>query len=219
MNIPPYLNRRHFLHKLALSGALFTTGGAFAEQLTLTPSQTPGPFFPRDLPLDTDNDLLILNDSITPAVGQVAHLSGRVLDRKGNPLRNTVVEIWQVDGNGIYIHPGGGDRKKLDKNFQGYGRFLTGSKGEYYFRTLKPVPYPGRTPHIHVAVKVSGQKKFTTQCYIKGDPRNERDFIFKRIRDPKVKESISVDFKPIPGIKTGELAGKFDVVLGYTPPA
>lgn len=217
MKTLPSLNRRRFLNRFALSSAFFTTAGAFAEQLTLTPRQTPGPFFPSDLPLDTDNDLLILNDSFTPAVGQVIHLSGRVMDKKGNPLRNAVVELWQVDANGIYLHPRGGDRSKLDKNFQGYGRFLTGSTGEYYFRTIKPVPYPGRSPHIHFAVKTKGQAKFTTQCYLKGDPRNERDFIFRSIRDPKVKASVLVDFKPIPGTKTNEEAGRFDVVLGFSP--
>ncbi len=217
MNEKLHINRRRFFNRFALSSAFFTTAGAFAEQLTLTPRQTPGPFFPSKMPLDTDNDLLILNDNLTPAVGQVVHLTGRVMDKKGNPLRNTLVELWQVDANGIYLHPRGGDRKTLDKNFQGYGRFHTGSTGEYYFRTIKPVPYPGRTPHFHVAVKTKGREKFTTQCYVKGDPRNERDFIFKGLHDPKLKESVTVDFQPVPGVKTGEEAGRFDVVLGFTP--
>ncbi len=217
MKNTPFLDRRRFINRFALSSAFFTTAGAFAEQLTLTPAQTPGPFFPNKMPLDTDNDLLILNDNFTPAAGEVVHLSGRVMDKKGNPLRNSVVELWQVDANGIYLHPRGGDRNKMDKNFQGYGRFLTGSTGEYYFRTIKPVPYPGRTPHFHVAVKTKGREKFNTQCYIKGDPRNERDFIFKGLRDPKLKEAVSVDFKRIAGTKTGEEAGRFDVVLGVTP--
>ncbi|MFP6854184.1 MAG: protocatechuate 3,4-dioxygenase [Opitutales bacterium] len=212
-----FLDRRRFLNRFALSGAFFTTAGAFAEQLTLTPKQTPGPFFPSSLPLDTDNDLLILNDNFTPAEGQVTHLTGRVMDMKGNPLRNTVVELWQVDGHGVYMHPRGGDRNKLDKNFQGYGRFLTGSTGEYYFRTIKPVPYPGRAPHFHVAVKTKGRDKFTTQCYLKGDPRNERDFIFRALGSPKLKESVSVDFQKIPGTKTDEVSGRFDIVLGITP--
>ena len=217
MKMTSRFNRRHFINRAALSSAFFTTAGAFAEQLTLTPRQTPGPFFPSKLPLDTDNDLLVLNDNLTPAVGQVVHLSGRIMDKNGAPLRNTLVELWQVDSNGIYLHPQGGDRKTLDKNFQGYGRFHTGSTGEYYFRTIKPAPYPGRTPHFHVAVKTKGRDKFTTQCYVKGDPRNERDFIFKGLRDPKLKAAVSVDFKPVPGTKTGVEAGRFDVVLGYTP--
>ncbi len=210
--------RREFLRDATIAAGFFAIPGAFADQLTKTPRQTPGPFYPAQLPLDTDNDLLVLNDSLTPAVGKVTHLTGSVLDERGNPLGNTVVEIWQVDANGVYLHPRGGDRSKLDKNFQGYGRFLTSSKGEYYFRTIKPEAYPGRpAPHIHVAVKTKGRNKFTTQCYIKGDPRNGRDFIYKSIRDPKVRASVDVDFKPLPGSKAGELAANFDVVLGYTP--
>src|SRR6516165_6611299 len=136
---------------LVLGSAAFTVRGAFVEQLTRTPRLTEGPFYPPKLPLDTDNDLLVINDNITPAVGEITHLSGRVLSQSGEPLRNVAVEIWQCDGNGVYIAQD--DAEGRDSNFQGFGRFLTGSTGEYYFRTIKPVPYPGRTPHIHVKVK------------------------------------------------------------------
>ena len=156
-----------------MSAAFFSVPGAFAQQLVPTPAQTEGPFYPDHLPLDTDNDLIVINDAITPAVGEITILSGRILDASGQPVRNALVEIWQVDNNGVYIHSGSNDRKKHDTNFQGFGRFLTGSSGEYLFRTIKPVPYPGRTPHIHFAVKTKGREKFTTQCYIKGEPQNE----------------------------------------------
>src|SRR5689334_21335705 len=166
-------SRRRLLGSSALAAALWYTPGAFAEQLTLTPRQTEGPFYPDRLPLDTDNDLLIVNDGITPAVGEVTHLTGRVLDAKGEPLRNVVVEIWQCDANGAYVHSRSGNAGKRDGNFQGFGRFLTGRDGGYYFRTIKPVAYPGRTPHIHFAIKAKGHDKFTTQCYIKGEPQND----------------------------------------------
>src|SRR5215213_9391019 len=94
--------RRLFLG--AAGTALFTTRGLFAEELTRTPAQTEGPFYPNKLPLDTDNDLLIINDTITPAVGEVTHLTGRVLDASGNPIRNALVEIWQCDAKGVYLH-------------------------------------------------------------------------------------------------------------------
>src|SRR5690606_34690824 len=145
-------NRRRFLSTVAFGAAAFTTPGLFAEELMRTPPQTEGPFYPDKLPLDTDNDLLIINDQITPAVGEITHLSGRVLDAKGNPVRNAVVEIWQVDNNGVYLHSRDAARGGRDGNFQGFGRFLTGSTGEYYFRTIKPVPYTGRTPHIHFQI-------------------------------------------------------------------
>jgi protocatechuate 3,4-dioxygenase, beta subunit len=215
----PHVSRRQFFGGMALGAAAFTTPGLFAEELVRTPSQTEGPFYPDKLPLDTDNDLLILNDAITPAVGTVTHLTGRILDSKGSPLRNAVVEIWQCDNNGAYLHTGSGNAEKRDGNFQGFGRFLTDSHGEYYFRTIKPIPYPGRTPHIHFSVKVRGQQKFTTQCYVKGDPGNEKDGILKSIRDAKVRDAIIVDFAPIKESRIGELAAKFDIVLGITPPA
>lgn len=219
---PSYFSRRGFLNRFAIGTAALTasswlTPGAFAEELVRTPSQTEGPFYPDKLPLDTDNDLLIVNDSITPAVGEVTHLGGHILDAKGDPIRNALVEIWQVDHNAIYLHTHGGSREKRDSNFQGFGRFMTGSSGEYYFRTIKPVPYPGRTPHIHFAVKVKGQERFTTQCYVKGDPHNERDGVLRGIRDAKQRESVLVDFAPVKGSKIGELATKFDIVMGFTP--
>ena len=147
MNLPN-LPRRSFISTMPF----LVTPGLMAEALTLTPKQTEGPFYPDKMPLDTDNDLIIINNSLTPAVGTVAYLTGKVTDIKGNPIRNALVEIWQVDNNGIYIHSRGGKREKLDSNFQGYGKFLTDSKGNYSFRTLKPSPYSGRTPHIHMAV-------------------------------------------------------------------
>ena len=209
--------RRSFIKNSLSVSSLLCVPGLMAEALSLTPHQTEGPFYPDKMPLDTDNDLIILNDSLTPAVGTVAYLSGKVTDIKGNPLRNTLVEIWQVDHNGVYLHTRGGSRAKLDSNFQGYGRFLTDSKGNYFFRTLKPSPYSGRTPHVHIAVSAKGQKKFTTQCYIKGEPRNQKDFILKRVKDLKARESLIVPFKKVNGASTGEVAAKFDIVLGWTP--
>ena len=212
-----FLTRRSFLQNSLQLAPFFSTPGLFAERLSLTPHQTEGPFYPDHLPLDTDNDLLILNDSLTPAVGTVTYLSGAVLDLSGSPIQNALVEIWQVDSRGVYLHSRGGSREKRDSNFQGYGRFLTDSKGKYSFRTLKPSPYSGRTPHIHFAVSSKGKRLLTTQCYIKGEPRNKTDFILNKIKDPKVKESLLVPFTPVKGSKTGEVSAKFDIMLGITP--
>lgn len=215
-SVPPSgLGRRQFVAGLGM--ACIAIPGAFAEALTLTPSQTEGPFYPDKLPLDTDNDLLVLNDSLTPAVGEVTYLSGRILGPDGQPIRNALVEIWQCDSNGVYLHSGSDNADKRDKNFQGFGRFLTGSDGRYLFRTIKPVPYPGRTPHVHFALKTKGHEKWTTQCYIKGHPQNEKDGIWRGIRDEKQRESVTVDFAPLQGAKAGELAAAFDIVLGFTP--
>lgn len=209
-------HRRAFLrHALAGSAALFTAPGAFAERLAPTPGMTEGPFYPDKLPLDTDNDLLIITDAITPAVGEVTHLTGTVLDRNGQPARNTLVEIWQTDNNGIYLHSkSGNNRANLDSHFQGYGRFLTDAKGRYYFRTIKPRAYPGRTPHIHVAVSRNGKRVLTTQCFIKDDPGNKTDVLIRRLADPS---ALIIPFVPLAGSTTGELAAEFHMVLGHTP--
>ncbi len=212
-------NRRVFLSSVTLGAAAFTTRGLFADELVRTPKQTEGPFYPNKLPLDTDNDLLVINDGITPAVGEVTYLTGRILDAKGDPVRNALVEIWQVDNNGAYIHTKDPNGANHDKNFQGFGRFLTGSTGEYYFRTIKPVLYTGRTRHIHYKIKRGPKELLTTQCYVKGEPANARDGVYRGIRDLKARESVTIDFAPIRGSRIGELAAKFDVVLGFTPEA
>jgi protocatechuate 3,4-dioxygenase beta subunit len=212
-------SRRRFLWQLGAGMALFTVPGAFAEALLQTPSQTEGPFYPDHLPLDTDNDLIVINNSLTPSVGEITWLSGRILDSKGDPVRNATVEIWQCDAKGIYIHTADRDRAPRDANFQGFGRFITGSSGEYLFRTIKPVAYPGRTPHIHFAVKLKGREKFTTQCYIRGEPRNDRDGVLNGIRDKNTRESVIVPFSPLASSKAGELQAKFDIVMGFTPKA
>jgi protocatechuate 3,4-dioxygenase, beta subunit len=213
--------RRRFLGQLALSTAFFSVPGAFAEELTRkTLTRTAwveeGPFYPPQLPLDTDNDLVIVNDSVTPAVGQITHLSGRLLNANGGPVRGATIEIWEADSAGVYL----ADRSsqaRFDAHFQGFGRFLTGSTGDYYFRTIKPTAYSGRpAPHIHFKVKLKGQREWTTQLFMKGAPGNERDMLFSRLRGPGLRETVTAEFTPVKGSRIGELAARFDIVLGMT---
>lgn len=219
------INRRSFFKSstaAAAAAALFQVPGLYAEQLVTTPSQTEGPYFPDKFPLDTDNDLIVLNDSITPAVGEVTWLSGRVIDTSGAPVRNTTVEIWQCDAKGSYIHSQGGNPRnkgEKDAHFQGFGRFLTSSKGEYFFRTIKPVSYPGRTPHIHVIVRKGDKRLLTTQCYIKGHQMNDNDGVLRSIRDPKIKDLCMVDWKPLNDSPTPSWAAEFNIIVGATPEA
>lgn len=210
-------DRRYFLKAAAAAGLSFSVPGVFAEELYRTPRQTEGPFYPDQLPLDADNDLLIVNSGITPAVGTVVQLSGRILTPTGQPVRNAVVEIWQCDIHGAYLHKGTNNRDKRDKNFQGFGRFETGSNGEYRFRTIKPVPYDNRTPHIHFAIDRASTRWLTTQCYVKGEPLNEKDGIFRRITNQKDRDALVADFRAVPKSRVGELAARFDIVLGAQP--
>lgn len=222
------LSRRSFLGKslgatgLALGGVFYTVRGAFAEQVALarTPSMTEGPFYPDKLPLDTDNDLIIIKDSLTPAVGAITHLTGRVLSTSGEPIKDATVEIWQCDNNAVYLNTRDSLQKKdqQDKNFQGFGKFLTGNNGEYRFRTIKPVPYPGRPAgHIHFKVKKGDRTLLTSQIFIAGFPGNKNDGIFNDVGDVFERELVQADFKPVKDSRIGEYAARFDIVVGLTP--
>jgi len=215
----PDTNRRAFL--AAAGAAFFTTRGLFAEQLLLpSPPLTEGPFYPDRLPLDQDNDLILIKDSTTPAVGTIAHVTGRILSSTGEPVRDATIEIWQCDANAVYLHTrdSNGKKDQQDRNFQGFGRFTTASTGEYRFRTIKPVPYPGRpSPHIHVKVKKGDRDLLTTQIFIRNHDGNRTDGVFLGMRDLVDRELVLADFKPVPDSKIGEVHARFDVILGRTP--
>jgi len=215
---PPFFipfSRRRLLQSLALASAGFTAPGAFAEMLTLTPYMTEGPYYPDTLPLDQDNDLVQVNDHATDALGTVTLLSGHILDTKGAPLKNALVELWQADNNGTYIHTSGAGRNERDNGFQGYGKFETDSKGAWRFRTIKPGLYTGRTRHYHFGVTLPGQKRrFTTQLFFAGEPGNERDGVLRGVRDAAQRMSVIRDFTPVEGTK--ELKATWDIVIGST---
>jgi protocatechuate 3,4-dioxygenase beta subunit len=208
-------NRRRLLRSLALASAGFLTPGAFAELLTLTPRQTEGPFYPDKLPLDQDNDLIRVTGDLTPAVGTITNLTGRVLDRSGTPVKGALVELWQADDHGTYIHSRGAQKAERDPHFQGYGKFETASDGGWRFRTIKPGLYTGRTRHYHFGVTLPGQRLFTTQLYFAGEPANAGDGVLKGIRDEKQRASVIREFQPVAG--TPELAATWDIVMGQTP--
>jgi protocatechuate 3,4-dioxygenase beta subunit len=209
-------DRRHFLQALTMGGLFWHSKGAFAQALTLTPSLTLGPYYPDRMPLDLDNDLLLINNAITPAIGSVAWITGRVLSQSGSPVRGALVEIWQADNNGAYIHSASPIANR-DLNFQGYGKFLTGSDGKYLFRTVKPGLYPGRTRHIHYAITIPGQARFTSQLFVDGEPLNATDGLLNGVRDAAQRAAITPVWSPIASSAIGELAVKFDIVMGYTP--
>jgi len=212
--------RRAFLGSIG-AAAFVSTRGLFAQALQETAAVTEGPYYPDKMPLDTDNDLLVINDAITPAVGDVTWMTGRVLTSAGSPVRNAFVEIWQCDANENYRHSTYQTNGRLDANFQGYGRYLTDSTGHYIFRTIKPVTYYDlrlkvkRAPHIHVAISQNGKRILTTQLSIRNHPENPNDGVFRMLK-PEAMVTIVRDFTPLPGSPIGELAVNFDVVLNRT---
>ena len=149
-----------------------------------TPSQTLGPFYPRNAgerPRQTDADLLAFDGDRLLSRGVPLYLTGRILDRRGNPIAQAEVEIWQCDANAVYHHPAGGAESERDPHFQGYGRALSEADGRFHFRTIRPVPYPGRTPHIHVRIAPRSGGVLATQLYLPDEPGNPRDFLFRQL--------------------------------------
>ena len=179
-----------------------------------TPRQTPGPFYPVDWSGDVDADLVQVAGEAARAQGIVTRLRGRVLDARGAPVSGALVEIWQCDAFGRYRHPR--DRQDgRDPGFQGRGRAPAGPDGSYASPTIRPVPYPGRTPHIHVAVAVPGSgPPLVTQFYLAGEPLNERDGLFNSLGDPRQREAVLLRLESADRIEPGALLATRDVVLG-----
>jgi protocatechuate 3,4-dioxygenase, beta subunit len=180
--------------------------------LVVTPGQTEGPFYPVALPADMDNDLVRVAGQQAQAMGQVTHVLGRVLDKRGEPVRGAMLEIWQCDAHGIYNHPQQPGLQRRDVAFQGYGR-TEAPDGRYAFRTIRPVAYPGRTPHIHFKVHAPGAGRLTTQMYVAGEPLNATDGVLNRIRDPRARDSVIVRLEAADAIEPGALKGTLDIVL------
>lgn len=215
--IPPFhipQSRRQLLHSLLLTTGGIITSHVYAEALALTPRQTEGPYYPDHLPLDQDNDLTQIVGGKAPAGGVVTEFGGRLLNVDGQPLTGAVIELWQADNQGCYIHSRGAPQgKERDPQFQGFGKITTNDKGEYRFRTIKPGLYTGRTRHYHIAVMQNGKRMLTTQLYLAGEAQNERDGVLRNIRDEAQRLSVIREFKPDQDM----LVATWDIVIGLTP--
>ena len=196
---------------LALAGMFAAAPTVAATSLLTTPRQSAGPFYPLTLPLDDDNDLTRVSGRDGQAAGQISDLNGRIVDINGRPLKNLRIEIWQCDANGRYRHPRENGRAAIDENFQGHGHNYTDEQGRYRFRTIRPVPYPGRTPHIHVAVFPESESPFVTQLYVKGEAQNASDFLFKRVPAER-RHLVVADFQALDD-SSGLLRADFDIIL------
>lgn len=217
--ITPHLIGRRVLESAGLAMASLTllpVTDAVAQPTLLpaTPRQTTGPFYPLDWSGDVDADLVRLAGEAAQAQGTVTHLRGRVLNVRGEPVPGAVMEIWQCDAFGHYRHPR--DRQEgRDAGFQGRGRVAVDADGGFAFRTIRPVPYPGRTPHIHVTVAAPGRREpLVTQLYVAGEPLNERDGLFNALRDPRQRDAVLLRLEPADRIEPGALLAMRDIVLG-----
>jgi protocatechuate 3,4-dioxygenase, beta subunit len=176
---PLVSSRRRLVFAAAALGMPAVWRGAAAQvDPRPTPAQSEGPFYPVEIPADSDFDLLA-NGALRYTRGRPAWLEGRVTDTTGRPLAGAVVEIWQCDEDGHYHHPG--DRGRADPAFQGFGRVRVGADGGYRFRTLRPAPYSGRTPHIHLKLRLGSRDLLTTQVYVDGEPGNARDMLWRAL--------------------------------------
>lgn len=203
------IDRRQLLGAAAGAAVLGVSPSSVARLLP-TPAQGAGPFYPMTLPLDADADLVQVDGRTERAAGTVLHLGGRVLDVDGRPIGGARIEIWQCDAFGVYHHPR--DRRgEADPNFQGFGHTITGDEGGYRFRTLVPVPYPGRTPHIHFLVAAPGGRPLTTQMYVAGEPHNQRDGLYRRLG--AAAERVTVRLDPLES-ESDDRRALFDLVLG-----
>lgn len=203
------LRRRDLLG--AAVGLSFSAALGAAER-RVTPPQAMGPFYPIELPLDQDNDLTRVAGQSGRAFGPLLDVTGRVLDEAGVPVSGLRLEIWQVNGHGRYHHPHDDQDKPLDPNFQGFGHTLTAADGSYRFRTIKPVTYPGRAPHIHFALVGRSQRRFYTQMYLAGAPENRDDFLLRRLSAAGQRALVV----PLSPGADQTLQGSFDIVLGKT---
>jgi protocatechuate 3,4-dioxygenase, beta subunit len=206
MPTPNSLQRRTLAAALVFAPAMWLgTRAQPAPALRATPSQTEGPFYPVAIPKDSDFDLLRNGDQ-SYTKGQSAWVEGNVSDLAGKPVAGAQVEIWQCDHDGHYHHPGDGD--KADQRFQGFGRVAVGADGSYRFRTMRPVAYGGRTPHIHVKVRLGSRELLTTQLYVAGEASNARDFLLRNLNDVD-RSALTIPFAP----GSNGLRARFPIVV------
>jgi len=203
--------RRRAFGALA-TAALLPIGRLHAQASALipTPSQAEGPFYPKTFPVDRDADLTHIAGRTAKAQGTPLYLSGRAVTRDGRPLANAMVELWQCDIYGRYHHAGD-EGVPRDDNFQGYGVVITDSQGRYAFKTIRPVAYSGRPPHIHVRVRARHGPQLTTQIYIAGDAV-DGDSVLASSPEGTL-ALLSMPLAPAAGREADALAGTFDFVL------
>ena len=202
------ISRRNMLAGSAGIAALSVP--AAARALIPTPAQTPGPFFPDRLPVESDFDLTTIGTA-PPANGEVIEIVGQVLGLDGRPVSGATVELWQANAFGRYAHSRDTSAAPLDPNFQGYGAVRSDEQGRYRFRTIRPGLYTGRARHLHFYVAGPGFERIPMQMYFGGEPGNEADFLYRSLRTAEAREALTVDFLPLNANEAPQ--GRFDIVV------
>ena len=202
--------RKFFAYAGAAAAALAAPASALRAQTTLapTPTSTEGPFYPNAWSNEPVSNLVrgVLQANAIPLA-----LEGRILDRFGKPVEGARVEIWLADGLGKYNHSRDGEARERDPHFAGFGWVKTGADGRYAFSAIRPVPYAGRTPHIHFAVIAPRAKKLVTQMFVEGVAQNERDSLYNHI--PRAQRGlITAKLESVGAGQTGQRT-LFDLVL------
>jgi protocatechuate 3,4-dioxygenase beta subunit len=192
--------------------ALLVPGAVFAA-LEPTPGAGEGPFYPVQRPSDDDSDLVRIEGAVREAGGEILHLTGRILDANAQPIAGMQIEIWQCDVNGVYLHPGDRRLASRDPGFQGFGHAIADAAGNFAFRTIVPVPYPGRTSHIHVKVLDRRRELVTTQLYREGHPQNPSDFLFRRLAQDEQRR-VSMAIRPRVAFTRPDFETEIDLVIG-----
>lgn len=191
------------------------TDRAFAKtRMERTPAQIEGPYYPLDWSGDIDSDLVVVKGRTSPAKGDVLHVRGIVTDGAGAPVVGATIDIWQTDARGIYLHPDDEQPDRVrDPNFQGRGRTTADASGAYAFRTIRPVPYDRRTPHIHFKVSHPRHRTLVTQMYQAGDPLNERDGVLRRLSAAQ-RRLLIIPYERADAIEPGARLATFNISLG-----
>ena len=211
---PPDLlpGRRRVLHG-AVAASLLASGLARADTLRPTPANALGPFYPPTKPADSDADLTQVAGRSGRAQGTLLYVTGRVLDTGGRPVNGALLELWQANAFGRYVHPADSDSSgAFDPDFQGYGRLRAGADGQFRIKTIKPAPYSGRTPHIHFIV-AGASARLTTQMFFEGESGNERDGLYQYLRADDRRASTARYVDRATGAEDGSLAVVWDIVL------
>ncbi len=159
-----------------------------------TAEATIGPFFPGACIDIGANDLTKLRGR--NAKGLAIEITGRVVQEDGTPLPNVVLEIWQADANGIFIHPADPQARDADPNFLGWGRAATDPDGRYFFRTIKPGGYrmpdgTQRAPHINMLIMASGlMRQLHTVMFFDGEAANETDCVLGSVEPAALRRGL-----------------------------